>query len=61
MNCRFVLMVCETPVGFVVAFISAVLVVRWVLDYLSHNGFALFAWWRIIIGSAALTALWFGS
>ena len=52
--------VSDIAVGFVFAFISAVLVVRWVLDYLSRNGFALFGWWRIIIGSVALTALWFG-
>jgi len=52
--------VSDIAVGFVMAFISAVLVVRWVLDYLSRNGFALFGWWRIIIGSLALTALWLG-
>jgi undecaprenyl-diphosphatase len=43
--------------GFVVAFVAAVLVVRFVLDYVSHHGFALFAWWRILVGGAGLGAL----
>jgi undecaprenyl-diphosphatase len=47
----------EIAIGFVIAFISAVLVVRWVLNYVSRNGFALFGWWRIIVGTAALVAL----
>lgn len=47
----------EIVVGFVVAFVTAVLVVRWVLGYVSQHGFALFGWWRIIVGSAALAAL----
>lgn len=44
-------------VGFVAAFISAILVVRWLLDYVSQHGYALFAWWRIIVGTVALLAL----
>lgn len=44
-------------VGFVAAFIMAVLVVRWVLDYVSQHGFALFAWWRIIVGSLGFLGL----
>jgi undecaprenyl-diphosphatase len=50
----------DIGVGFAVAFISAVLVVRWTLDFVSRNGFAIFGWWRIIIGSLALTALLLG-
>jgi undecaprenyl-diphosphatase len=50
----------DIAVGFVMAFISAILVVRWVLDYVSRNGFALFAWWRIIVGALALAALTLG-
>ncbi|GIL01280.1 MAG: undecaprenyl-diphosphatase 1 [Alphaproteobacteria bacterium] len=45
-------------VGFVAAFVSAVVVVRYVLDYISRHGFALFAWWRIIVGSAGLAGLY---
>ncbi|NHB75885.1 undecaprenyl-diphosphate phosphatase [Rhodobacter calidifons] len=47
----------EIAVGFAVAFVTAVLVVRWVLSYISRNGYALFGWWRILVGSAALLAL----
>jgi len=47
----------EIAVGFVMAFISAVLVVRWVLGYVSRHGYALFGWWRIVIGSVALAFL----
>lgn len=52
--------VTEITIGFIAAFISAVLVVRWLLDYVSRNGFALFGWWRIIVGSLALIALSLG-
>ena len=51
----------EIAVGFVFAFISAVLVVNWLLDYVSKNGFGLFAWWRIIVGAVALVALLAGA
>jgi undecaprenyl-diphosphatase len=44
-------------IGFVAAFISAVIVVRYFLEYVSRSGFAVFAWWRIIVGAAGLAAL----
>jgi undecaprenyl-diphosphatase len=44
-------------VGFVTAFISAVLVVRWLLDFVSRRGYAVFGWWRIGVGVAALIGL----
>jgi len=44
-------------VGFVAAFVSAVLVVRSLLNYVSNHGFMLFAWWRIIVGTAGLIGL----
>lgn len=50
----------EIAVGFVLAFVSGLIVVRWVLDYVSRNGFALFGWWRIIVGSVALGFLLLG-
>ena len=46
--------------GFAVAFIAAVIVVRWVLGYISRHGFALFGWWRIVVGLAAWAALLMG-
>lgn len=52
--------VSDIAVGFVVAFVVAVLVVRWVLGYVSAHGFALFGWWRIIVGAAALGLLSLG-
>lgn len=51
----------EIAVGFVFAFISAVLVVRWLLGYVSKHGYALFGWWRIVIGAASLMALTLGA
>jgi undecaprenyl-diphosphatase len=45
-------------VGFVAAFCSALVVVRVFLDYVSKRGFALFAWWRIIVGMLGLAGLW---
>jgi undecaprenyl-diphosphatase len=50
----------DIAVGFVAAFLSALLVVRWLLGYVSRHGYALFGWWRIIVGSLALTALLLG-
>ena len=50
----------QIGVGFTVAFISAVVVVRWLLGYVSRRGYALFGWWRIIVGGAAVAALWAG-
>lgn len=50
----------NVAVGFVCAFVSAVFVVRWLLNYVSAHGYALFAWWRIVVGSVALLALMVG-
>tara|TARA_R110002072_G_scaffold76065_1_gene178693 strand:+ start:1199 stop:2005 length:807 start_codon:yes stop_codon:yes gene_type:complete len=47
----------EIAVGFAMAFITAVLVVKWLLGYVSKHGYALFGWWRIIVGTLALLAL----
>ncbi|MGE0626555.1 MAG: undecaprenyl-diphosphate phosphatase [Hyphomicrobiaceae bacterium] len=49
--------VASIALGFVVAFVAAVFVVRYLLDYVSRHGFALFAWWRIIVGGVGLGAL----
>ena len=46
-------------IGFVVAFISAVVVVRGFLGFVSRHGFAPFAWWRIAVGLAGLIAVFF--
>jgi undecaprenyl-diphosphatase len=44
--------------GFVAAFISGLIVVRSFLGFVSKHGFAPFAWWRIVVGSAGLAGLW---
>ena len=44
--------------GFASAFIAAVFVVRGLLDFVSRRGYAIFGWWRIGIGTAALLGLW---
>lgn len=44
-------------VGFVVAFVTAVAVVKYALDFIGRHGFGLFAWWRILVGVLGLAAL----
>lgn len=44
-------------IGFAAAFLAGLLVVRTALDYISRHGFAPFAWWRILVGSAGLAGL----
>jgi undecaprenyl-diphosphatase len=44
-------------VGFVVSFVVALVVVRAFVHYISRHGFAPFAWYRIIVGAAALAWL----
>lgn len=50
----------QIGVGFLAAFVTGVIVVKWLLDYISQHGYALFGWWRIIVGTAALVALSMG-
>jgi undecaprenyl-diphosphatase len=47
-------------VGFATSFVCAWIVVRTFLDYVTRHGFALFAWWRVIVGSLGLIALALG-
>ncbi|GGK37136.1 undecaprenyl-diphosphate phosphatase [Salinarimonas ramus] len=44
-------------IGFVSAFVAGLFVVRSLLDYVSKHGFALFGWWRIIVGSVGFVGL----
>jgi len=41
-------------VGFVAAFVSAFVCVRWLIRYVSHHDFVPFAWYRIAFGIAIL-------
>lgn len=44
-------------VGFVAAFLTALAVVRFLLDFVSRRGFGPFAWWRIAVGVAGVIGL----
>ena len=47
----------EIAIGFAVAFVTALFVVKAVLGFVGKHGYAVFGWWRIIVGSLALAAL----
>jgi undecaprenyl-diphosphatase len=47
-------------IGFVVSFITAMIVVKTFLTYVTRHGFQLFAWWRVIVGTLGLVALALG-
>jgi undecaprenyl-diphosphatase len=44
-------------VGFATSFVAGWIVVKSLLDYVSNHGFALFAWWRVIVGTLGLIGL----
>jgi undecaprenyl-diphosphatase len=48
-------------VGFVAAFISAFLCVRWLLRYISSHNFTPFAWYRIVFGLVVLGTAYSGA
>jgi undecaprenyl-diphosphatase len=50
----------EIAIGFVMAFLSSLLVVKPFLNYVRRSGFQPFAWYRIVAGIALLAALWSG-
>ena len=47
----------EIAIGFVMAFIASVAVVKPFLNFVRRSGFAPFAWYRIVLGVALLAAL----
>ncbi len=47
----------EIAIGFVVSFIVALIVIRAFVAYVSRSGFAPFAWYRIVLGTAVV--VWF--
>ncbi len=47
-------------IGFVVAFVSALIVVRTFIGFISRFGLVPFAWYRIVAGAAVLAALGLG-
>ena len=46
-------------VGFIFSFIFGWIVVKTFLTYVQRHTFALFAWWRILLGSAGIFAIYF--
>ncbi len=46
-------------VGFVFSFIFGWIVVKTFLGYVQHHTFAVFAWWRILLGTIGIYALYF--
>lgn len=47
-------------VGSVVAFVSALVCIRWLIRYVSSHDFTLFAWYRILFGGVVLLTAWTG-
>jgi len=47
-----------TAVGFIFSFIFGWIVVKTFLAYVQRHSFALFAWWRILVGAVGLVALY---
>lgn len=48
-------------VGLLASFVSAFLCVRWLLRYIAHHDFTIFAWYRIAFGAIVLFTAWSGS
>ena len=44
-------------VGFVVAFVAAVVAIRWMVTYIGRHGLELFGWYRLAIAALALVLL----
>ena len=60
---RDLLSISDAPVfgvGFVTAFISAFVVVRWLIRYVASHDFTIFAWYRIVFGLAVLAMAYAG-
>ena len=47
-------------IGFTTAFISAFMVVRWLIRYVATHDFTIFAWYRIVFGLAVLAMAYGG-
>jgi undecaprenyl-diphosphatase len=47
-------------IGFAVSFVAAWIVVKTFLGYVQRHGFALFAWWRVVVGTVGLIVLALG-
>ena len=48
-------------IGFVVSFLSGLIIVKTMLDFVARHGFTPFAWWRIAVGVIGLGLIWSGA
>ena len=48
-------------IGFVVSFLSGLVIVKTLIDFVGKHGFAPFAWWRIAVGVLGLALIWTGT
>jgi len=48
-------------VGLIASFVAAFLCVRWLLRYIAHHDFTVFAWYRIGFGAIVLLTAWQGT
>jgi len=47
-------------IGFITAFVSAFICVRWLIHYVAHHNFKPFAWYRIVFGVLVLLTSYSG-
>jgi undecaprenyl-diphosphatase len=48
-------------IGFVTAFVSSIIIVKWLIGFVSRHDFSTFAWYRIVVGVVGLIGLWWVS
>jgi undecaprenyl-diphosphatase len=48
-------------IGFLVSFLVALAIIKWFLSYIKNHTFKIFGWYRIIIGSILIIALFFSN
>jgi undecaprenyl-diphosphatase len=46
-------------VGFIASFVFGLIVIKVMLDFVQKRGFALFGWWRILVGTAGLIGIYY--
>jgi undecaprenyl-diphosphatase len=45
-------------IGFVTAFVSSLVIVKWLIGFVSRHDFSAFGWYRVAIGIGGFVALW---
>ena len=44
-------------IGFLAAFVSAVVAIRWMVDYLNRHSLAIFGWYRLVVAAIGAVLL----